>query len=172
MGLFSAKSIRRSIADFFTIPLTPRRVSGCLVDKRYRDRNAIFGTQVSRDVTFSRCVFDQVDLTRADCNFFPSGNLDFSSAAERDHKLTSGTGMPLVCTTWRTTAELHAGRLDHLRRVAVQFHLDVFGVTQTVRTRVDARHHDRFPRLGGDDIRLGVCQPSQTKRTGNANEYE
>src|SRR5437867_9737342 len=106
--------------------LSPRRVSSRLVDERYCDSNAIIRTQVSRDVTFPRCVFDQVDVARTDCNLFSFRNLDFSSAAKRDHKLASGTGMPLVCATRGSAAELHAGGLDHLGRIAVQFHLNLF----------------------------------------------
>src|SRR6266699_4226971 len=93
-----------------------------LVCKRHRDRDAILRTQVSRDVTFPGCIFDQIDVAWTDRNLLASRNLDLSSTAERDHELAPRTRMPVVGVVGRPPAELYTGSLDHLCRVAVQFH--------------------------------------------------
>ena len=67
-----------------------------LIGKRDRDRDAIFRPKVPGDVTFPRCVFDQIDVAWTDGNLLASRNLNFSSAAERNHELASRSGMPLV----------------------------------------------------------------------------
>src|SRR5262249_26335677 len=73
-----------------------------------------------------------------------------------------------VITNWRLGPVCHSLVLPGALRlnstpialiISVELHLNLFGVTQAVRTRVDACHHDRVPPLGGDDIRLGMGQP-------------
>src|SRR6266581_7495411 len=159
----SAKKIKRISASLVFICLSARRVASRLVDKWDRNRDAVFRTEVSCDVPFAGRIFDQIDVAWSGWDLLASGNLEFSLAAEGDHKLASWTGVPLVCAARGSAAELHASRLDHLGRVAVEFHLNLFGVTQAIRPRVDARHHDRFAPLSGDDVRLGMRQPPQTE---------
>src|SRR2546430_119859 len=65
----------------------------------------------------------------------------------------------------RPRAELPPRRLDHLRRPAVQLHLDLLGAALAIRTRVDSRDHDGFACLGHNDILIDVCSPCQNKHS-------
>src|SRR5262249_29282934 len=122
-----------------------------LVCKRDRYRDTILRTQVSCDVTLPSRVFDQIDVARTDSDLLASRYLDLSPAAERDDELAPGSDMPVVRVVRRSPAELHSGSFHHLGCIAVQFHFDLFSVTQPIRARVDARHHDGFPCLRNDD---------------------
>src|ERR1700746_74844 len=95
-----------------------------LVRQRDRDRDAIFRPKVSRDVALTCRIFDQIDVARTDRGFLSSRNFHFSPAAERDYELTPRPYMPVVRVVWRPAAELHAGRFNHFRRVAIQFYLN------------------------------------------------
>src|SRR2546426_11187907 len=99
----NARSTDRTI--FFIATLSTRR-NDRLLHKGNRDRDAIFRTQVSRDVTLSGRVFDQIDMAGTDRDLLTSRNLDLSSTAERNHELAPGTGMPLVRAARRPPAEL------------------------------------------------------------------
>jgi hypothetical protein len=134
-----------------------------LVGKRNSDRDTIFGPEVPRNVALSSRVFDQINMARTYGDFLTSRNFNFSFTAERNYKLAPWPDMPFVRVVWRPAAELHAGGFEHFARVAVQFHLDFFGVTEAIGTRVNAGHRDGFTRLRNDYIRIGVRHPEQAK---------
>src|SRR5215831_11373974 len=76
--------------------VTSRIATRRLIHKRDRDRDAIFGPQIPRDVTFPGRIFDQVDVTGTHRNFLTTRDLDLSTTAERNHELPPRTDMPLT----------------------------------------------------------------------------
>src|SRR5712691_2082149 len=108
------ESTRRQSSCRFRRRMSPARAVDRLIRKRDRDDDAIVRTQVSRDVTLSGRVFDQIDLTRPRGDLLAISNLNLATAAEGDDVLALRTNMPVAGRTGRSRAELHTRRVDHL----------------------------------------------------------
>src|SRR5437867_3817251 len=122
---------RRTYSAVVSDPITERKTGGAW--------GYHVGTDVLRDVSFARRIFNQRDMAWIDRDFLASRHFELRSAAERDHELAPRTHVPVAGRTGRSSAELGTGRLDHLGYAAArQLHRDPFRVARAVRAGIDA----------------------------------
>lgn len=101
---FGRTSIARRRYRKMTLATRGRRSR--LIRQRKRDRYPILVTDGSRDMTFTRGVFSQVDVPWCHADLLTTHQFNLSLPAERNHVLSPGSVMPI---------------LNRSRRIAMQF---------------------------------------------------
>ena len=87
-GNYSGEYLAFALAVGLPRSRFPDTIDHDAVRQRNRQRDAILGSEISRDVALARRVLDQVDVSGTGEDMDAAGDLDFRAPRQRDHELS------------------------------------------------------------------------------------